>query len=817
MVQSWPKWAQRHVVLGLDLQGGSHILLEVDSNAVRKEKLETLRDDVRRVLRDARVGYTGLVVRGNSVEVRIREGSNFDQALQKLRELSQPLGGILGSSTGQRSLDVTTEAGNLVRLTVTEPALVERVRQSVEQSIQIIERRVNELGTVEPLIQRQGVDRILVQVPGLQDPTRLKELLGKTAKLDFRMVDVSMPAEQAAQGRVPPDDEILYSTTQPKTPYLVEKRILVSGGDLTDAQPGFDQRTNEPIVSFRFNTSGARKFAQVTQENVGKPFAIILDNQVISAPVIREPILGGSGQISGSFTVESANDLAILLRAGALPAPLTIIEERTVGPGLGQDFDRQRQGFVLCRRGDGDRFYACDLRALWTVRQPRGGHQRGHDLRRAVIAQRDAHVAGHRRYRAHGRHRGQLKRADLRAYPRRGAWRPNADQRHRCRIFTRARHHSRFQHHDIHCGRGAVLYRHRSRARFCRYARHWNYHDRLHRLYPDTADRRLLGALAAPATRSNIGARVVRLLRIVPDDTKFDFMRFRRISFPISALLSILAISLYFFHGLNFGIDFKGGTLIEVQSKAGAADLAKMRAALGTLGLGEVQLQQFGAPNDVLIRIAEQPGGEVAQQQAVSKVRGALGNEVDYRRVEVVGPRVSGELLSYGVVGLMLAIVAILIYLWFRFEWQFALGAMIANVHDIVLTIGFMSITQIDFDLTSIAALLTILGYSLNDTVVIYDRIREMLRRYRKLPMPELLNASVNQTLSRSVITHVTVSLALLALLLFGGQAIHSFTATMMFGVVLVGTYTSVFIASPILIYLGVGTGRDSLTASDRK
>ena len=337
MVQSWPKWAQRHVVLGLDLQGGSHILLEVDTNAVRKEKLEALRDDVRRVLRDARVGYTGLVVRGNSVEVRIREGSNFDQAVDKLRELSQPLGGILGSSTGQRNLDVTTEAGGLVRLTLTEPAIVDRIRQSVEQSIQIIERRVNELGTVEPLIQRQGVDQILVQVPGLQDPTRLKELLGKTAKLDFRMVDVSIPAEQALQGRVPPDSEILYSATAPKTPNLVEKRVLVSGGDLTDAQPGFDQRTNEPIVSFRFNTSGARKFAQVTQENVGRPFAIILDNQVISAPVIREPILGGSGQISGSFTVESANDLAILLRAGALPAPLTIIEERTVGPGLGQD------------------------------------------------------------------------------------------------------------------------------------------------------------------------------------------------------------------------------------------------------------------------------------------------------------------------------------------------------------------------------------------------------------------------------------------------------------------------------------------------
>ena len=334
VVDGWPKWAQRHLVLGLDLQGGSHILLEVDTKAVRKEQLEVLRDDVRRVLRDARVGYTGLNVRGDTVEVRVRDSSTAENAFTKLRALSQPLGGIMGTS-GQNSLDVSRD-GDLIRLAVTEPSIIERVRQSVEQSIQIIERRVNELGTVEPLIQRQGADRILVQVPGLQDPTRLKQLLGKTAKLDFRMVDTSIPAEQA-QGRVPPEDELLQSASAPKQPYLVEKRVLVSGGDLTDAQPGFDQRTSEPIVSFRFNTNGARKFAQVTQENVGKPFAIVLDNEVISAPVIREPILGGSGQISGSFTVQSANDLAILLRAGALPAPLTIIEERTVGPGLGAD------------------------------------------------------------------------------------------------------------------------------------------------------------------------------------------------------------------------------------------------------------------------------------------------------------------------------------------------------------------------------------------------------------------------------------------------------------------------------------------------
>jgi preprotein translocase subunit SecD len=334
-VKGWPAWAQRRLVLGLDLQGGSYLLLEVDSNYVKKDKLDQLRDDVRRTLRDARIGYTGLVTRPDGVEVRVKE-SDLPNALAKLRELAQPLGGLLGSS-GQRSLEVTDAGGGLIRLTVPQAAITERIRQTIEQSIQIVERRVNQLGTVEPVIQRQGTDRILVQVPGLQDPSRLKELLGKTAKMEFRMVDTTVSPDQAQQGRVPPDSEVLMSSTAPKIPYVIKKQVLVSGGDLTDAQPGFDQRSGEPIVSFRFNTSGSRKFAQATSENVGQPFAIVLDNEVISAPVIREPITGGAGQISGNFTVQQANDLAILLRAGALPAPLTVIEERTVGPGLGQD------------------------------------------------------------------------------------------------------------------------------------------------------------------------------------------------------------------------------------------------------------------------------------------------------------------------------------------------------------------------------------------------------------------------------------------------------------------------------------------------
>src|ERR1700676_4509410 len=335
-VKTWPAWAQRHLVLGLDLQGGSYLLLEVDSNYVKKEKLDQIRDDARQVLRAAKIVYTGLNVRNDTVEVRITKDTDLPTALSKLREMSQPLGGLLGSSA-QRSLEASDAGGGLIRLTVPQAAITERIRQTIEQSIQIVERRVNAMGTVEPLIQRQGTDRILVQVPGLQDPTQLKNILGKTAKMEFRMVDTTVPPDQAQQGGVPPDSEVLMSSTSPKIPYVIKKQVLVSGGDLTDAQPGFDQRSGEPIVSFRFNTSGSRKFAQATSENVGQPFAIVLDNEVISAPVIREPITGGAGQISGSFTVQQSNDLAILLRAGALPAPLTVIEERTVGPGLGQD------------------------------------------------------------------------------------------------------------------------------------------------------------------------------------------------------------------------------------------------------------------------------------------------------------------------------------------------------------------------------------------------------------------------------------------------------------------------------------------------
>jgi len=340
-VRDLPKWAQRHVVLGLDLQGGSHLLLEVDTAQLRREKVDQLRDDVRRVLSEAKIFPTQApLVRGDSVEVRIRP-ADLQQALAKLRELSQPLVGLLGN-TGQRTLDINNAGDGLVRLTWTEAAMLERIRQAVDQSIQVATRRIDELGTVEPVIQRQGVDRILIQAPGFGDPERLRNILRPTGRLDFRMVDMTMTAEQAFASRPPPGSEILYGTREEGgRPYLVERRAVVSGADLVDAQVAFDQRTNEPVVSMRFNASGAKRWARATTDNVGRPFAIVLDNEVISAPRIIEPITSGQSQISGNFTVRSANDLAILLRAGALPAKLTVIEQRVVGAGLGQDSIRK--------------------------------------------------------------------------------------------------------------------------------------------------------------------------------------------------------------------------------------------------------------------------------------------------------------------------------------------------------------------------------------------------------------------------------------------------------------------------------------------
>ncbi|HEY7765758.1 MAG TPA: protein translocase subunit SecF [Aestuariivirgaceae bacterium] len=290
-------------------------------------------------------------------------------------------------------------------------------------------------------------------------------------------------------------------------------------------------------------------------------------------------------------------------------------------------------------------------------------------------------------------------------------------------------------------------------------------------------------------------------IRFIPDDTTLPFMRYSRYGFLLSGILCIVAMLTFFVHGLNYGIDFKGGTLIEVRTLANAT-IGDLRDRINGLGLGEAELQEFGAPNDILIRLETQPGGDAAQAQAVSKVTAALGKDVEIRRVELVGPKVSGELTQEGTIAVIAAVILVLVYIWFRFEWQFGLGAVASLLHDVIITIGMLSILRIEFNLNIIAAILTIIGYSLNDTVVIYDRIREYLRKYKKMPFVDLINAALNSTLARTIITGTSTLIALLALYLFGGEVIRGFTFTMIFGV-LVGTYSSLFIAAPVLIILG--------------
>ncbi len=297
----------------------------------------------------------------------------------------------------------------------------------------------------------------------------------------------------------------------------------------------------------------------------------------------------------------------------------------------------------------------------------------------------------------------------------------------------------------------------------------------------------------------------MRLIRLFPDDSKFRFVRWRVLSYPFSAAISVMTIVLFVTMGLNFGIDFTGGTLIEIQAKAGKADPGVVRALAQSFEVGDVEVQEIGSAGDISVRFRTQPGGEAAQSALVQRARAAFEKDYNIRRVETVGPRVSGELVQSGTLGVVLAIFAVMAYLWFRFELQFAIGAIIGTMHDIVLTLGFFVITREEFNMTSIAAILTIVGYSLNETVVVFDRTRELLRKYKNLPTPELLDLSINSTMSRTVMTATTTALSLLALVLFGGQAIQGFANVMLFGVVIC-TYSAIFVSSPMLIYLGVKT-----------
>lgn len=794
-LESFPGFLPKNkVTLGLDLRGGSHMVLEVDAGSLVKDNLDNMAGDARNILREDKVRAKRVAVSGDAVVVEPAEDTDAQVLIKSLKKLDPGASGI--SLTGAvPELNIVRGDDGTIRITMTEAAQNKRVTSAVEQSLEIIRRRIDQIGVSEPTIQRVGENRILVQLPGLQDPGHLRQLLGSTAKMTFHLLDDTGFGAQAPKRGVS-----ILPDADGMTSYPVQDRVMLSGDRLTDAQAGFDPQTNEPVVSFRFDAAGARQFARVTKDNVNKPFAIVLDGKVLSAPVIREPIIGGSGQISGNFSVQEASTLSALLRAGALPAPLTIIEERTVGPDLGSDSIEMglKTGligfalvfaFIMFLYGRWGlianfalalnivlTFGALSLLGATLTLPGIAGIILGIGL--AV----DANVLINERIRE------EVKKG------RKGMSALDAG-------FDKA--YSTIVDSNVTALIATVLLFQFGTGPVKGFAITMALGIGISMFTAVSVVKIIMTEIVIRKKIKEI--KITPLIDVFPHDTKIQFMNARFFGLGVSLVLSLISIALFIKPGLNYGVDFKGGIQVEASFEK-PADLALLRSALEGLDLGEIGLQEVGGDHNILLRAERQEGGEQAQTAAVEKIKAALvaetGGEVTFERTEVVGPKVSGELATAGVLSVILASICMLFYIWWRFEWPFAVGAIATLILDITKTIGFFALMGLDFNLTAIAALLTLVGYSVNDKVVVYDRMRENMRLYKKMPMREMIDKSINETLGRSLYTSITAFLAMLPMAIWGGNAVESFAVPMVFGIVIAAS-SSIFIAAPILLFLG--------------
>jgi len=798
---NWPGFLpNQQVVLGLDLQGGVHLLLEVNRDDIVQGRLADLRRDARSRLIAEGIGSV-ITTNGTTLNIELTDPNQLDQARSILQELAAPVQTNMFDVTAAPEVSVGTRGGNAVTLTLSEEGITSRMSALVAQSLEVIRSRIDEVGTTEPIIQRQGANRILVQVPGFGDSQRLRDLISQTARLTFHMVHPTITAEQARVQGLPAGTMILPSTNG--FDELLYEDVTLGGEQLIDAQPSFDQQ-GRPVVTFRFNTQGAITFGEVTSQNVGRRFAIVLDDTVITAPTIQQPITGGTGQISGTFTSESAADLAVLLRAGALPATLDVIEERTVDASLGADSIQAGLtagivasvlvvSFMVIAYGLWGVFanvsLVLNIVMIFAALSALGATLTLPGIAGIVLTigmAVDANVLIYERMREEQRSGKSPIQAINAGFSR--AWGTIIDS-HLTQLVA-----------------AVVLYFMGSGP------------------IQGFAVTLALGILTSLFTSYTVTHYQVQLwyrwvrpkvlkiqhFRFIPDGTKIPFMKISRYVIAISLVMTVVSIGSAFVKGFNLGIDFVGGTAIEIQSTDGPADVGEVREILGGLGLGEVQVQGFGTPQDVLVRVQTQEGGTDADAAAIVSITDALHAEsYEVRRTEAVSGTVSGELAWAGTIAVIIALGCILLYIWVRFEWQFAMAAVTTTTHDVIMTIGLFSLTGLEFNISSIAAVLTLVGLSLNETVVVSDRVRENLHKYRSMPLPQLIDLSINQTIVRTSLTQFTVLLALVPLVLFGGEALRSFTIAMTFGS-LVGMYSSVIINGPILINFGLKARADT-------
>ena len=803
-----PDWLPRkQVTLGLDLRGGSHLVVEINSAALQRDQLDALAERARSTLREARIAAT-VGTSAPAVTVRISEDARRAEAERQLRGLTATVS-LSAFTEPQRDLDVTARPDGTIELRPTEAAMIGRRSAVVDQSLEILRRRIDALGVAEPTIQRLGADRILVQLPGVHDPKEVRKVLRSTAKLSFHRVWTA----SAPDGRLPTGYVTLPGNAAGES-YPVERQPMLQGDRLADANAGFDQKTGQPVVTFRFDSAGARRFAEITRTHVHEPFAIVLDGHVLSAPVIQEPITGGSGQISGSFTVKDATALAALLRAGALPVPLHVIEERTVGADLGHDAIRMGAitglaglalvvGFMTLLYGAWGlvanlallinvalTFAALSLLGATLTLPGIAGIVLGIGL--AV----DANVLINERIREETR-KGKSAAAALDAGFRR-AYATIVDSNLTALIATALLFwfgSGPVRGFAVTMGLGIAISMFTAVSVVRAIMASW------------VAWRRPRQFLIEPLIRLRTGS----------DTPQFRYMRARFLGIAVSIALSLASIGLLVKPGLNYGIDFTGGILIEAKTPR-PADLGALRTELTGLGPGEIALQEFGDAATVLVRI-QQPSLEKATQlAAVDRARDAI-EKVEpgtrFERVEMVGPKISDEITQTGMMAVLLASLAMLAYIWVRFEWPFAVGAIATLILDVTKVAGFFALTGIDFNLTAIAALLTLVGYSVNDKVVVYDRMRENMRLYKAMPLRDIIDKSINETLARSLYTSVTAFLAMLPMAIWGGAAVASFAVPMTFGIV-VAASSSVFIAAPILLFLGDWRTRRRVRRTER-
>jgi preprotein translocase subunit SecD len=800
----WPDWMPSNLVnLGLDLRGGAHLLAEVRVGDVYQARLEGMWPEVRDLLREERdrVGPIRLQpAEGPELRVRLVERPEMaGEAAALVRGLARPVTSLTG--VGASDIDVTAQGADvIIRLSEAEQRATDE--RTLRQALEIIRRRVDEVGTREPTIMRQGTNRVLIQVPGIGSAAELKALIGTTAQLTFQPVVSRSASPDEPPG---PGNEILPAMNEQGVYYILERAPVVTGEELVDAQPDFDQN-GRPAVSFRFNPTGARKFGDYTAQNIGNPFAIVLDGEVISAPVIQSHIAGGSGIITGNFTVEESTQLAVLLRAGALPAGLDFLEERTIGPELGADSVEAGKlaclvafvlvlGYMMAAYGLFGVFaniaLVINVGLIFGLLSLIGATLTLPGIAGVVLTigmAVDANVLVFERIREEMKTaKGAARAIDL-GYEKAMSAIVDANfTTFITALILYAMGSGPVRGFAITLGLGIIT-----------------------SVFTALFVTRLIAVMWFERKRPKT-VMTGRALRLVPENTSIDFFSRWRLWLGISGVMILVALGSFAAQGLNFGIDFKGGTTIRTQS-AQPVDIGQYRAAIDDLGLGDVSIAEvfdptFGPEQNVaMIRIQAQDEAESVSPQLITQVEAALKQavpDIEFTSVESVGPKVSGELITTAMIAVALAIGAVLVYIWLRFEWQFAVGAVIALVHDVALTVGVFSELQIQFDLAIIAALLTIVGYSINDTVVVFDRVRENLRKYKQKPLREVLNLSINETLSRTTMTSFTTLLALIALYFLGGDVIRGFVFAMIWGVI-VGTYSSIFVASTVLMWLGV-------------